>query len=145
MAHPACFGSTPYTLSAATLDDPFLDFGYGLTRVQTLWTGTRAIQNRVATIKPKRIFEIVQSFADRFVATVGEPTPRLQKCGGAEKPIPIPPMARATRCAAEAQDAFIVTIELASLVCGLEAFLHGLRRLGTEPGLDHLILRKQVV
>jgi hypothetical protein len=33
MAHPACFGSTPYTLSAATLDDPFFDFGYGLTRV----------------------------------------------------------------------------------------------------------------
>jgi hypothetical protein len=39
----------------------------------------------------------------------------LKKCGGSEEAIAIPPVARATRSAAEAENAFVIAIELAAI------------------------------
>jgi hypothetical protein len=38
---------------------PLLDFGDGLTGVQSLRTGAGAIQNSVTTVKAERVFELI--------------------------------------------------------------------------------------
>jgi hypothetical protein len=53
-------------------------------------------------------------------------------------------MAGAARGAAEAEDAFVVAVELAALLPGLEPFLLGIWGLGVEPRFDHLVLRKDM-
>ena len=53
-------------------------------------------------------------------------------------------MAGAAGGAAEAEDAFVVAVELAALLRGLEPFLLGIRGLGAEPRFDHLVLRKDM-
>ena len=98
----------------------------------------------MAPIQPEWIFLNIEPFADRLVTSVSQPAPSLNKCGGAKEAITIPPMARAARRAAETEDAFVLTIELAALLRGLEPFLLRLRCLGLEPRLDHRVLRKDV-
>src|ERR1700738_3785639 len=53
-------------------------------------------------------------------------------------------MAGAARGAAEAEDAFVVAVELAALLGGLEPFLLGIRGFGVEPRFDQLVLRKDM-
>lgn len=53
-------------------------------------------------------------------------------------------MARATRGTAEAKDAFVVAVDLASLPRRLEPFPFGFGGLGFEPRLDRRILREEM-
>ena len=98
----------------------------------------------MAAIKPERVFKVIEPLFLRFVATVGQPAPSLQEHRGAEKAIAVPPMARATRGTAEAKDAFVVAVDLASLIHRLEPLPFGLRRLRFEPRLDRRILREEM-
>jgi hypothetical protein len=50
------------------LDHHLLDLGNRLGRIQVLRAGLGAIHDGVAAIQPERVFEIVESFAGRFVA-----------------------------------------------------------------------------
>src|SRR6185437_8175040 len=136
--------SLPSAQSASALDHHLLDFGDRLARIEALRTGPRAVQNSVAAIKPKRVFKVVEPLFLRLVATVGQPAPGLQEHRGAEKAIAIPPMARATRGTAEAKDAFVVAVDLASLPRRLEPFPFGFGGLGFEPRLDRRILREEM-
>ena len=126
------------------LDNHPLDFSDCLAWIEAFRTGARAVENGVTAIKPKRIFEVVESLFLRFVATVGQPAPSLQKHGWAEKAIAVPPMARATRGTAKAKDAFIITVDFSSLVSRLESFLFRFCGFGFEPRLDRCILREEM-
>jgi len=80
----------------------------------------------VATIQPKRIFKIVETFAGRLIPAIREPAIGLQEHGRPRKPIAIPPMARASRRTAEAEDAFVGAVELAAIFGRLKPFPFGL-------------------
>jgi hypothetical protein len=68
-----------------------------------------------------------------LVPAVGEPPPSLEKRGGPEKAIPVPPMAGTAGRTAETQNAFIVAVEPPALVNGYASRLR-LR-------LDHAIAK----
>ena len=59
----------------------------------------------MATIKTIGIVEVIEPLSGVFIAAIGYPPVGLQQDGGPEIPIAIPPIARATSLAAEAQDA----------------------------------------
>ncbi len=98
----------------------------------------------MAAIKPERVFEVVEPLLLRFIATIRQPTPSLQQHCRTEKAIAVPPMARTPRGTAETKDAFIVAVDLASLLRRLEPLPFGLRGLGFEPRLDRRILREEM-
>src|SRR6185437_1250680 len=88
--------------------------------------------------------KVVQPLAGSLVAAIGQPAPSLQERRGAEKAIAVPPMTRATRGTAEAKDAFVIAVDLASFLRRLESLPFGLRGLGFEPRLDCRILREEM-
>src|SRR6185312_5055723 len=130
--------------SALALNHHLLDFSDGLAWIEAFRTGARAVEDSVAAIKPKRVFKVVEPLAGSFVAAVGEPAPSLQEHRGAQKAIAVPPMARAAGGTAEAKDAFVIAVDLASLLRRLESLPFGLHGLGFEPGLDRRILRGEM-
>jgi len=79
-----------------------------------------------------------------LVSAVSQPSPSLQKHSGAEKAVAVPPMTRAPRRAAEAEDTFVVAIKLAAFLMRLKPLPFGCRSLGFEPRLDRRILRKEM-
>src|SRR5437868_6324611 len=93
--------------SHLALDHHALDFGDRFCGVQVLRAGTGAVHDGVAAVEAERIFEIVEAIAGRFVATVVEPSARLQQRRWPEETIGIPPIARTRGRAAGAQDALI--------------------------------------
>ena len=60
-------------------DHHLLDLGDGLGRIETLRAGIRTIHDRMAAIKPERIFEIIKTIAGRFIAAIDQPTIGLQE------------------------------------------------------------------
>jgi|GEM_PF-5628548 len=70
----ACPGPTRTVSSMPSFGQHLLGFGDRLGRVQVLGTGIRAIHDRMATIQPERVLEIIQPFAGRLVTTVDQPT-----------------------------------------------------------------------
>ena len=98
----------------------------------------------MAPIKPERVFERVEPFSLRLVAAVRQPAPCLQEYRRSQEAIAVPPVARASGSAAEAEDALVVAVELTAFLRGLQPFLLGLRCLGMKPRLDRCILRKDV-
>src|SRR5580704_15296690 len=72
-----------------------LEFGDRFGRVKSLGAGLGAVHDGVAAIKPERIFEIVEPLTGRFVAGVLHPSRRLQKRGGTQEAIAVPPITRA--------------------------------------------------
>ena len=74
--------STLLRLSASALDHHFLDIGDGLSGVQSLRAGPGAVEDGMAPVEPKRVFEDVEPFACRLIAAVRQPAPSLEKRGG---------------------------------------------------------------
>src|SRR5262245_40195413 len=97
-------GRVNYTLT--TRHHELLDLRNRLRGIQSLRTGLRAIHDGVAAIETEWILEIVEALARRLVAAVGDPAIRLQQDCRTEIPVAVPPIARAARGAAEAEDAF---------------------------------------
>src|SRR5271166_2891016 len=77
--------------SAPPLDQHFFDVGDRLSRIQPLRTGSRAVENGVASIEPERVFEAVEPLACCFIAAVDEPAICLEEHGRAKETIPVPP------------------------------------------------------
>jgi len=92
----------PASVSDAAFDHQFLDLGDGFGRIEALRAGLGAVQDGMATVKPERVFQIVQPLAGGLVAAVGDPAMRLQQDGGSQVAIAVPPVARAGRGAAGA-------------------------------------------
>ena len=134
--------SAPSRPSGSPLDHQLLDSRDGLAWVQALRARPGAIENGVAPIQAKRIFEIVEPFPGRLIAAVHQPTPSLKQYRGAEESIRVPPMTRAARRAAEAQNAFPEPSSLATLLGRLEPFRFGRRRLRLQPRLNDAVLRE---
>src|SRR5262245_26337944 len=98
-----------------------------------LRAGVGAVHDGVAAVEPERILEIVEPLAGCLVAAVHDPAVRLQERGRAEEALRVPPVARARRRAAGAQDALIESVEPAAVVVALPPLLLGLRRGGVQP------------
>src|SRR5262245_11014690 len=117
-----------------------LDLGDRLGGIKVLGAGLGAVHDGVATIEPERILEIVESLACRLVAAVANPAVGLQEARRAEIAVAIPPIARARRAAAGAQDAIVEPVELGPLSVALPALLLGRRAYVLEPRLDRGVL-----
>src|SRR5260370_38140265 len=76
---------------ASAFDHHFLDFGNRLSGIQPLWTGPRAVEDRVAPVEPERVFQDVETVTGRFVAAISQPAPSLKNCGGTQTTIRPPP------------------------------------------------------
>ena len=74
------------------LSDHLFGFGNRLSRVETLGAGVGAIHDRVAAIKPKRVFELVETFASHFIAAVGKPAVCLKQYSRTKKFVAVPPI-----------------------------------------------------
>src|SRR6185437_1170316 len=98
--------------ASSALDHHLLDLADRLGRVEVFRASARAIHDRVAAIEPERIFQRIEPVARMLVAAIGEPTIGLQQDRGAEIAIAVPPVARAARRAAEAENAFPEPVEL---------------------------------
>ena len=89
-----------------------LDLGDGQARVEALGACPGAVEDGVATIQAHRVVEGVLALRRALVARVDEPTVRLQQDGGAEVLLRVPPVRRAGRRAARAQNALVEAVEL---------------------------------
>src|SRR5262245_55958703 len=96
-----------------------LDLGDGLSRIEMLGAGIGAVHDGMAAIEPERILEIVEALAGRLIAAVGDPAIGLQQRGGTEIALAVPPIARARRGAAGAQDALVEAVELLAVLVRL--------------------------
>ena len=100
----------------------------------------------MAPVQPKRVFKIIEPLARGVIPAVGKPAPSLQKHGGPEEAIAVPPMARTSRRTAEAQDArrralAVPAVQRTGIFGVLQAL--ALRRglFGFQPRLDQGVLR----
>lgn len=98
----------------------------------------------MATVQTERILHVIQPFIGRVITAVSQPPLRLQQNRWSEKAIAIPPVAGTPRGAAEAQDAFVIAVELGTLLFRLQSLPLRCRVACLQPRLDRRILRKQV-
>src|SRR5215475_12123828 len=110
MPSPLAFPLAP-ALDRLPFDDQLLDLGDCLGRIQALRTGVRTRHDRMAAVELERVFEVVEARAGVLVARVGDPAIGLQQDRRTEVAIRVPPVTRAGRRAAGAQDALVETVE----------------------------------
>src|ERR1700722_20548842 len=94
-----------------------------LGRVQALWAGLRAVHDGVAAIEAEWILEIIEPLALRLITGVDKPAIGLQQDRRAEIAVAVPPVARAGRRAARAQDALVEAADLRPVLRRLQPFL----------------------
>ncbi len=124
---------------------PFLlQFGDGLAGVETLRAHLRAIQDGVAAVDAEGVFQIVEAFAGRFVAAIGNPAMRLQQGGRAEKPVAVPPIGWAASGAAGAEYALVKPVQLLAVFTRLAPFLFRRGAFGLQPWLDGAMLGEEI-
>ena len=80
--------------------------------IQPLRTRPRAIQNSMAPIQTHTIIQGGLALLGALVARIGDPAVGLQQHGGAEVFFAVPPVRRARRRTAGAEDAFVQAVEL---------------------------------
>ncbi len=66
-------GGVTHPLSVLPFDDQLLDLGDRLGRVEILGAHLSAIHDRMAAIQLERVFQLVETLAERFVTTVHDP------------------------------------------------------------------------
>ena len=66
----------------------------------------------MAAVEPKRVLERIEPLALGLIAAVRRATATPAGARRAQEPIAVPPVARAPRGAAEAEDALVVAIEV---------------------------------
>src|SRR6185437_1616869 len=91
--------------SRLALDQHALDLGDGLRGIQILRADVRAVHDGVAAIETERVLQRIEPLAGRLVAAVDDPAVRGQQGRGPEKTVAVPPVARAGRRAAGAENA----------------------------------------
>jgi len=83
-----------------------------LRRIQALRAAARAVHDAVAAVKPHRVVHPGETLRGVLVAAVRDPAVHLLQDRRAEVVLRIPPIARAARRAARAQDALVHAVEL---------------------------------
>src|SRR5262245_55011095 len=126
------------------LDQLALGFGDCLGRIEALGTGLGAIHDGMAAVEPERILECIEPLAALLVARVVEPARRLQQRRRSEEAVRVPPITRARRRAACAQNAFVEAVELDSILMALPPLFLRRRTIGFEPGFDRGVLSVEV-
>ena len=114
-------GASASLAQAARSADHLLGLGDRLRRVEPLGADVGAVHDRVAAIEPERVLELVEPFAGRLVAAVGEPAIGLEQHRRPEELVAVPPIARAAGRAAGAQDALVQAVELLAVVAATAA------------------------
>ena len=94
----------------------------------------------MTAVESERILKIVEPVARRFVSAVDQPAIGLKEHGRTEKTFSIPPMTRASRCAAKAEDALLVSIDFVPILGRLKPLFFGVRRRRLKPGFYEGIL-----
>ena len=96
-----------------------LDLGDGLGRIEPLRTDPGAVHDGVAPIDAHRVIQLRFTLLLLLVARVGQPPESLQKDGRTQVLFRVPPVRRAGRRAARAEDALVETIQLLAVVFAL--------------------------
>lgn len=95
----------------------------------------------MASVQAHAVVEGVLSLGNLLISRVGDPSVGLEKDGGTEILLLVPPVRWARSRAAGAENAFIKTVELLSLLLGLAVLATIRRRRGAlEVGLDGAVL-----
>lgn len=118
-----------------------LQLGNRLGRVQTLGARTSAVEDGVATVKRERVLEHVAALVRGIVTRVDDPAVSLHKHSRAKVHVLVPPVRRARRRAARAENALVQAINVTALLRALlelVALRRWRRRL--KPRLHTLVL-----
>src|SRR5579885_1581574 len=127
----------PVSMHSAAQHQQLFDLGDGLRRVQVFWAGAGAIHDGMAAVEPKRVLQRIKPLAGFLIPAVGDPAIGLQQYRRAEIAVAIPPIGRARRRTAEAQNALPQTVELRPLLDRLRPLAIRRRRaLALQPWLD---------
>lgn len=96
-----------------------LDLGNCPSRVQTLGASPRAVENGVATVDAHAVVQSGLTLSGLLVTGIGHPTVGLHQDGGTEVLLAVPPVRGARGRAAGAQNTFVETVELLTLLRAL--------------------------
>lgn len=98
----------------------FLDLRNGTSWIQTLGTGARAVHDGVATVNAEGILQLAQTLRSVLVTRVDDPAIGLHQHSRAQILLGIPPV-RWARCgAASTQNTLVQTIQLKTILHGLQ-------------------------
>ena len=115
----------------------FLISAIALAGFRSFGQASRAVHDRVAAIEPERILELVEPLAGGLVARVDDPAIGRSSAAGPEVAVAVPPVARAGRRAARAQDARRRPVDLLLVFLRLQALaIRRRRRARLQPRLD---------
>lgn len=111
-----------------------LDLGNRKRWVETLWTGTAAVENGVASVQAHAVIEVLLALLGLLVTRVGDPSVGLHEHGWAKVLLAVPPVGWAGCAAARAENALVHAVKLASISLRLavltslvmSVFVHGL-------------------
>jgi len=130
------------------VDQHLLDFSDSASRVQALGAGLCAVHDGVAAVDGESILHHLQPLVGELVTRVDHPAVGLHEHGGAQVLVAVPPVGRAGRGAARAQDALVQTIQLCPVLHRLEVLLGARRVAGLvlllQEGLDGPVLGVEV-
>lgn len=127
-----------------------LDLGNGQGRIQSLGAHFCTVHDRVTGVDLHVLLgQAAQPLGSRFVTRVRDPPVGLKKHSGSEVLlVTVPPVTRATRRTARAEDALVQTVESSPVGLGLELFGLGRTEGGgvvdLQPRLDRLVLLVKV-
>jgi len=104
----------------------------------------------VAAIQTERVFERIQPFARGLVAAIHDPAVGLEQHSGAKKAVAVPPVGRASRRAAEAENTSggavaVRSVQFIRVLLRLQALAVGRGRVGLQPRLDGRVLGVNMV
>lgn len=99
-----------------------LDLSNGKTGVQTLGAGSRTVHDGVASVQTHGVLETGTAGSASLVTGVNHPSVGLHENSRAEVLSGVPPVRRARGRAAGAENAFVETIQLLTVLDGLEVF-----------------------
>jgi len=105
------------------VDQHLLDLSDGASRVQALRAGLGAVHDGVAAVDGEPILHHLKALVSELIAGVDHPAVGLHKHGGAQVLVAVPPVGRARRGAAGAQDALVQAVQLCPVLHRLEVLL----------------------
>ena len=117
------------------------------TRIQILGAGMRAVHNRMASIQLVRIVQTLQSLLRHLITGIGDPSVRLLQNRRTQVLISVPPVRRARRRAAGAENALVQAVQKQTVLVRLQILhlvVRAHRRFLLQPRLDRRVLLVEV-
>lgn len=99
-----------------------LDLSNSTGGVQTLGASPRAVKDSVATVQREGVLELLATLSTMRITRVSHPAVCLHQDGRAKVRIAIPPVRRASRGTAGAQNALIQAVQVTAFLRALEVF-----------------------